>query len=150
MERHRGRDKIDKRLGDVDEKSEGFCSYHSLRQHEWIIDPPWLWTENPLRRWDWLDHGVRVWKLNQISGLTNLLLGLWTFLLAPPTINNAWINHSLLGKGANNQNGNLRWYLPWRGGGSRPVSSATYLFWKKDFFKNHLESFPDCENVFCT
>ena len=21
---------------------------------------------------------------------------------------------------------------------------------KKDFFKNHLESFPDCENVFCT
>ena len=21
---------------------------------------------------------------------------------------------------------------------------------KNDFFKNHLESFPDCENVFCT
>ena len=35
-------------------------------------------------------------------------------------------------------------------GGSRPVSSATYLCLKNDFFKNHLESFPDCENVFCT
>ena len=23
-------------------------------------------------------------------------------------------------------------------------------FLKNDFFKNHLESFPDCENVFCT
>ena len=21
---------------------------------------------------------------------------------------------------------------------------------KNDFFENHLESFPDCENVFCT
>ena len=21
---------------------------------------------------------------------------------------------------------------------------------KNDFFKNHIESFPDCENVFCT
>ena len=36
------------------------------------------------------------------------------------------------------------------GGGSRPVSSATYLFWKMIFVKNHLESFPDCENVLCT
>ena len=34
-----------------------------------------------------------------------------------------------------------------KGGG---VSSAAYLFWKMIFFKNHLESFPDCENVFCT
>ena len=32
---------------------------------------------------------------------------------------------SWLGKESNNQNGNLRWHLPWRGG----VSSATYLFW---------------------
>ena len=41
-----------------------------------------------------------------------------------------------------------------KGGGSRGglegVSSATYLFWKMIFVKNHLESFPDCENVFCT
>ena len=49
-----------------------------------------------------------------------------------------------LGKGAKNQNGNLRWHLPWRGGGLEGFSSATYLFWK------NLESFPDCENVFCT
>ena len=27
-----------------------------------------------------------------------------------------WDTKSLLGKGSNNQNGNLRWYLPWRGG----------------------------------
>ena len=32
------------------------------------------------------------------------------------------------------------------GGG---VSSSTYLFWKM-IFENNLESFPDCENVFCT
>ena len=31
-----------------------------------------------------------------------------------------------------------------KGGGSRGVSSATYLFWKMIFVKNHLESFPDC------
>ena len=55
-----------------------------------------------------------------------------------------------LGKGAENQNGNLRWHLPWREGGLEGVSSATYLFWKMIFVKNHLESFPDCENVFCT
>ena len=55
-----------------------------------------------------------------------------------------------LGKGSNKQNENLRWYLPWGGGGLEGVSSATYLFWKMIFFKNHLESFPDCENVFCT
>ena len=56
----------------------------------------------------------------------------------------------ILGKGSNNQNGNLRWFLPRRGGGLEGVSSATYLFWKMIFLKNHLESFPDCENVFCT
>ena len=40
-----------------------------------------------------------------------------------------------LGRGSNNQNGNLRWYLPWRGGGLEGVSSATYLFWKMIFLK---------------
>ena len=39
-----------------------------------------------------------------------------------------------LGRCANNQNGNLRWYLPWRGG-LEGVSSATYLFWKMIFLK---------------
>ena len=37
-----------------------------------------------------------------------------------------------------------------KGGGLEGVASATYLFWKIFFVKNHLESFPDCENVFCT
>ena len=45
------------------------------------------------------------------------------------------ISRSPLGRGSNNQNGNLRWYLPWRGGGLEGVSSATYLFWKMIFFK---------------
>ena len=36
-----------------------------------------------------------------------------------------------------------------KGGGLEGVSSATYLFWKMIFVKNHFESFPDCENVFC-
>ena len=40
-----------------------------------------------------------------------------------------------LGKGSNKQNENLRWYLPWRGGGLEGVSSATYLFWKMIFLK---------------
>ena len=35
-----------------------------------------------------------------------------------------------------------------KGGGLEGVSSATYLFWKVNLFENHLESFPDCENVF--
>ena len=29
------------------------------------------------------------------------------------------------------------------GEGLEGVSIATYLFWKNDFFENHLESFPD-------
>ena len=61
-----------------------------------------------------------------------------------------WHEEPTLGKVSKNQNGNLRWHLPWRGGGLEGVSSATYLFWKVIFIKNHLESFPDCENVFCT
>ena len=36
------------------------------------------------------------------------------------------------------------------GGGLEGVSFAIKLFWKIIFVKNHLESFPDCENVFCT
>ena len=41
----------------------------------------------------------------------------------------------LLGKGAKNQNGNLRWHLPWRGGGLEGVSFAIKLFWKMIFLK---------------
>ena len=37
-----------------------------------------------------------------------------------------------------------------KGGGLEGVSSAIYLFWKMIFLKNHLESFPNCKNVFCT
>ena len=40
-----------------------------------------------------------------------------------------------LGKVSKNQNGNLRWHLPWRGGGLEGVSSAIYLFWKMIFLK---------------
>ena len=40
-----------------------------------------------------------------------------------------------LGKSSNNQNGNLRWFLPWKGGGLEGVLSATYLFWKIIFLK---------------
>ena len=36
------------------------------------------------------------------------------------------------------------------GEGLEGVSSAINLFWKMIIVKNHLESFPDCENVFCT
>ena len=36
------------------------------------------------------------------------------------------------------------------GGGSRGGLECHLPILKNDFFKNHLESFPDCENVFCT
>ena len=45
-----------------------------------------------------------------------------------------------LEKESNNQNGNLRWFLPWREGGLEfhlPIL-------KNDFFEKHSESFPDC------
>ena len=35
-----------------------------------------------------------------------------------------------LGRGSNNQNGNLRWYLPGRGGGSR----VPHTYSEKGFF----------------
>ena len=37
-----------------------------------------------------------------------------------------------------------------RGGGSQGGLDCHLPILKNDFFKNHLESFPDCENVFCT
>ena len=46
-------------------------------------------------------------------------------------------------RGANNQNGNLRCFFSMKGGGLEfhiPIL-------KNDFLENHLESFPDCENV---
>ena len=38
-------------------------------------------------------------------------------------------------------------FFPWRGRGGLEYHIPIL---KNDFFKNHLESFPDCENVFCT
>ena len=35
-------------------------------------------------------------------------------------------------------------------GGSRGGLECHIPILKNDFFKNHFESFPDCENVFCT
>ena len=35
-------------------------------------------------------------------------------------------------------------------GGSRGGLECHLPILKNDFFKNHLESFPDCENVCCT
>ena len=35
-------------------------------------------------------------------------------------------------------------------GGSRGGLECHIPILKNDFFKYHLESFPDCENVFCT
>ena len=37
-----------------------------------------------------------------------------------------------------------------KGGGSRGGLECHLPILKNDFLKNHLESFPDCENVFCT
>ena len=56
-------------------------------------------------------------------------------------------NLPVLGTESKNQNGNLRWHLPWGGEGGLECHIPIL---KNDFFKNHLESFPDCENVFCT
>ena len=52
------------------------------------------------------------------------------------------VHRSRLGKGAENQNGNLRWHLPWKGGGLEGVSSATYLFWKMIFLKKPFRIIP--------
>ena len=37
-----------------------------------------------------------------------------------------------------------------KGGGVETGLECHIPILKNDFFKNHLESFPDCENVFCT
>ena len=49
-----------------------------------------------------------------------------------------------LGKGSNNQNGNLRCFFFMKGGGSR----VPHNYSENDFLENPLESFPDCENVY--
>ena len=52
-----------------------------------------------------------------------------------------------LGGLSNNQNGNLRWFFSMKGGGGLEFHIPIL---KNYCFENHLESFPDCENVFCT
>ena len=54
-----------------------------------------------------------------------------------------------LGTESKNQNVNLRWHLPWRGG-SRGGLECHIPILKNNFFENHLESLPDCQNAFCT
>ena len=44
-----------------------------------------------------------------------------------------------LGRYSKNQNGNLRWHLPWRGGGVETGLECHIPSLKIDFFKNHLE-----------
>ena len=39
-----------------------------------------------------------------------------------------------LGKESNNQNGNLRWHLPWRGGGVSRGSRVPFTYFEKWFF----------------
>ena len=51
---------------------------------------------------------------------------------------------SNLGKGSDNQNGNLGWILPLGG-----VSHAIKVLWKK-LLKIHLQSLLDCQNAFFT
>ena len=44
----------------------------------------------------------------------------------------------ILGRGSNNQNGNLRWHLPWRGGGLE----CHIPILKNDFFKKPFRIIP--------
>ena len=47
--------------------------------------------------------------------------------------NSKYVNKTKWGKVSNNQNGNLRWHLPWRGGGLERVPhtySEKWFFWK--------------------
>ena len=56
----------------------------------------------------------------------------------------------MFGKGSNNQNGNLRWFFHEGGGGRGGGLEFHIPILKNYLFKDHLESFPDRENVFCT
>ena len=47
-----------------------------------------------------------------------------------------------LGKGAENQNGNLRWHLPWRGGGVSRRSRLPLSYFEKWFFKKPFRIIP--------
>ena len=50
-----------------------------------------------------------------------------------PTPRNWSSLQSMLGRGSNNQNGNLRWHLPWKGGGSRGGLECHIPILKNDF-----------------
>ena len=53
----------------------------------------------------------------------------WDWKVKIPSFNNI-----ILGRGSNNQNGNLRWFLPWRGGGgSRGGLECHIPILKNDF-----------------
>ena len=75
----------------------------------------------------------------RLSNIQNVLFlyGFRYYLLGGPQSpeGQSNIREFNLGKGAENQNGNLRWHLPWRGGGLEGVSFAIKLFWKMIFLK---------------
>ena len=43
-------------------------------------------------------------------------------------LKNSFVHLAILGRCSNNQNGNLRWYLPWRGGGRRLMANTILNF----------------------
>ena len=67
---------------------------------------------------------------------------------------NAWIqqaqNDFFFREGFKKSKWKFKMAFAMKGGGSRGGLECHLPILKNDFFKNHLESFPDCENVFCT
>ena len=73
--------------------------------------------------------------ISELSELTKPLLGIYANSIREVCKKSKW---------------KFKMAFAMKGGGLEGVSFAIKLFWKMIFFKNHLESFPDCENVFCT
>ena len=109
----------------------------------------WLFLVISSHFWQFLTISVIFWLLLAVSGDFCPFLSIsgyfWLFLaitgcfwLLLAISGYFWLLLAIsgyLGKGAKNQNGNLRWHLPLRGGGLEGVSSAIYLFWKIIFLK---------------
>ena len=76
-----------------------------------------------------------LYQLLFVSSFTQIT-GIWLYLFqafeSKSNLDLEWAIQIYLGRGSNNQNGNLRWFLPWRGGVSKG-SRVPYTYSEKPF-----------------
>ena len=93
------------------------------------------WSLSMSRTRQWPAHWRTGFFLSLAATIMRVVVLLVVCLWCQPSWLPFVVYHLPLGRYPENQNGNLRWHLPWGGGGLEGVSFAIKLFWKTIFLK---------------